>query len=457
MVRYCALAAALVIVAVAQAQAAPQTDRCVVLVSIDGLAGFYLDDPRAEMPTLRRLAREGARASGMLCSFPTVTWPNHTTLVTGVTPAKHGVIGNNFFDRKAGRPVALILDPEYGKEQIVRAPTIYDVAHRAGLKTAGIIWPMTRGASTIDFNAPDMVTFEEWQQYGTRSWIDELAADGIPVDRASKWFKEPGGGVMRDWMYTRMFRQVLDKHQPNLLMIHIVEVDHVEHKYGPRTAEAYWSVSHADDRLRDLVEAVEASPWRGKTTFFVCSDHGFFTIRREIRPNVLLKQMKLVELDGSKITSRKAWCVAQGGGCAVYVLDEAHKPELVAKLKEALAQVEGVEKVLLSEQFDTIGQPTLAVDPHAADLWVTASENYSFGDTSTGDDVVTARESIGGTHGYLPEHDDLLGTCVLWGPTITPGTRLGKIANLDIAPTMAKVLGVELPNVEGKVLEVFVP
>src|SRR5436309_10686201 len=89
-------------------EAAPQTDRCVILVSVDGLAGFYLDDPKADLPTLRRLAREGARAEGLSCSFPTVTWPNHTTLVTGVPPVKHGVIGNGYFDRKKATPVSLL-------------------------------------------------------------------------------------------------------------------------------------------------------------------------------------------------------------------------------------------------------------------------------------------------------------------------------------------------------------
>ena len=77
-------------------------DRIVVLMSVDGLANFYMDDPAAEIPTIRKLAAEGAKAAGMRASDPTVTWPNHTTLVTGVSPAKHGVVGNNFFDRAKG-------------------------------------------------------------------------------------------------------------------------------------------------------------------------------------------------------------------------------------------------------------------------------------------------------------------------------------------------------------------
>src|ERR1700744_1888149 len=92
-----------VAICVSRAGAEPASDRIVVLISVDGLAHYYFDDPKAEMPTIRELAAEGARASDMKCSMPTVTWPNHTTLVTGVNPAKHGVIGNNYFDRQTGQ------------------------------------------------------------------------------------------------------------------------------------------------------------------------------------------------------------------------------------------------------------------------------------------------------------------------------------------------------------------
>src|SRR5580658_9557605 len=97
------------------AAAANNPKRIVVMISVDGLAAFYLDDPKAEMPTLRKLAAEGARAMMMKASTPTVTWPNHTTLVTGDNPARHGVVGNNYFDRTTGQKVNLISDPVYDK------------------------------------------------------------------------------------------------------------------------------------------------------------------------------------------------------------------------------------------------------------------------------------------------------------------------------------------------------
>src|SRR5436190_4508135 len=124
----------LCLLALGSLRAAEISDRIVVMISVDGLAGYYLDDPKAEMPTIRALAAEGARASLMKASTPTVTWPNHTTLVTGVNPARHGVLGNNYFDRKTGKAVRLISDPVYDKDQIVKVPTIYDLAKEKGFK-----------------------------------------------------------------------------------------------------------------------------------------------------------------------------------------------------------------------------------------------------------------------------------------------------------------------------------
>jgi len=432
------------------ASAQTKKDHCVILISLDGLAGFYLDDPQAELPTLRKLAAEGARAEGMVCSFPTVTWPNHTTLVTGVKPGKHGVIGNSYLDRSSAESVGLILDPSFDMDQVVKVPTIFDVAHRAGLKTAGIIWPSTRNARTLDLTVPDMRSDEEWAKYGTAGWLAELKSEGIPVDMHGAWFKDSAaGGPKRDWLYTRMAVQALERHSPNLLLLHLIEVDHVEHASGPQSPAAYWAVKYADDRLRDVVEAVKRSPMAERTTIIVTSDHGFFPIEREIRLNVLFKQAGLLGDD-----VKAALSVANGGGAMVYALDDAKRPEIVKQLREKIAGLEGVDAVFAAdeERARDLGLAHPMDDPRAPDLWVSAKKGYSFSDSREGTAPVVPRATKGGTHGYLPDQPDLLGTLVMWGAGVKPGSKLGKISNCDVAPTMAKLLGVELKNVDGRLL-----
>jgi predicted AlkP superfamily pyrophosphatase or phosphodiesterase len=427
-----------------------ERDRHVILVSVDGLAGFYLDDPRAEMPTLRRLAEEGARADGLICSFPTVTWPNHTTLVTGTTPATHGVIGNNYLERRSGSQIPLIPDPLFDKDEIVKVPTIYDAAHNAGLTTAGIIWPATRNARTLDWTVPDMAGDEAWPKYGTASWLAELREAGVPVEKHGTWVRESAGGVQRDWLYTRMAAHVIQEHAPNLLLIHLVETDHVQHRFGPRTPEAYWSVSYADDRLRDLVEAVERSPMKDRTTIIVASDHGFFPIEKEILPNVLFRKLGLIEVDGQNVKAKHAYAQAQGGACMVYILDDHRRDEIQEQLRRELPKLEGVQALFGTEEFTKLGQPTPDGDSRAPDLWLSAESGYSFGNGHSGDDAVVPRATRGGTHGYLPDQPDMLGTLVLWGRGIRPGARLGKLSNVDVAPTIARLLDVELPTAAGK-------
>src|SRR5215210_9230012 len=119
----------------------------VVIITLDGFAGWGLDDPHLPLPTLRRLAAQGAVAKGMRPVNPTVTWPNHTSIVTGVRPAKHGVPFNGILMREPG--AAPRVEPWRDKKEMVHAPTLYDVAHEGGLTTAQVDWVAIQNAPTI--------------------------------------------------------------------------------------------------------------------------------------------------------------------------------------------------------------------------------------------------------------------------------------------------------------------
>lgn len=136
----------------------------------------------------------------------------------------------------------------------------------------------------------------------------------------------------------------------------------------------------------------------------------------------------------------------------MYIVDDARCAELLVQLQTELAKLEGVDAVYGPEQFASIGQPTVADDPRAADLWLSCKSGYAFDASTAGDDLVAAKAAPVGTHGYRPDQPALYGTCVVWGAEVPAGTKLGTPRNLDIAPTIAKLLGVELPNVDGRPL-----
>lgn len=137
----------------------------------------------------------------------------------------------------------------------------------------------------------------------------------------------------------------------------------------------------------------------------------------------------------------------------VYVLDDARREEIIADLATRMAAVEGVQAVLTSDQFGELGQPTSAEDPRAPDLWLAAESGYSFTDSDAGDEVLVARETPGGTHGYLPDQPDMWGTLVISGYGVRTGEDLGQVPNINVAPTIARLLGVEMPTAEGEVIE----
>lgn len=437
----------------ASSQTRPANDRLVILVSVDGLASYYMDDPKARMPAMRKLAREGAVVGRMKCSFPTVTWANHTTLATGVEPGRHGVIGNSYFDRDTRKTVPFIPDPLFDKDEIVKVPAIYDLAYQAGLKTAGVIWPASRNAKTLNWQLPDVFEQDLFEKYSTPALLAELRAKGIPYEKQMAWCKAGDAGKpMRDWMYTTIARHIILTHRPNLLLLHLVTVDALEHSTGRQTPEAYWAVNDSDNRVRDLVDAVEAAGLKDKTTFIVTSDHGFITYTNQINPNVLLRKEGLLTVQGSTVQPQKAYCLSQGGGAFLYVLDQANRSAMVARLMPKLAALEGVEAVIESKDFGSVGHLHPDLDPRTPDIMLSAKDGYSFGGAATGDLETTPINPPKGAHGYLPTHPLMYGAFVASGAGIKKGARLSEMSNTDVAPTIAALLGLDMKNVDGRVL-----
>ncbi|MES2593912.1 MAG: ectonucleotide pyrophosphatase/phosphodiesterase [Verrucomicrobiota bacterium] len=430
----------------------------VILVSIDGWAHHYFEDPRCHMPTVKKLAAEGVRAKRMQCSFPTVTWTNHTTLVTGVNPGKHGVLSNDYWDREQWKKIPLIPDPIFNKEEIVKTPTIYDVVKQAGMTTAGVIWPASRGAKTLDWTVPDVFEQELFEKYGTPQLIAEARKLGIPIEKQMEWCKAGNPGkAQRDYMYSQLAQHIIRTKKPNFLALHLVSLDSFEHAHGRQVPEAYWAANDSDNRVADLIRATEEAGIRDKTTFVITTDHGFINFTKLINPNIVLKQEGLTKtvLGKTLDKSSKVFAMAEGGACFVYVFDQANRDRILADITPKLAAIEGVETVVERKDFaKTVGHLLAEEDPREPDLFLSAKDGYNFTDSLADSTVITKVDVQKGSHGYLQTHPDMGGCFVISGAGVkTGGSVIEKIDNRDVAPTMAKLLGVTIPGVEGRVLE----
>lgn len=429
-------------------------NRVVVMISVDGLAGYYIDDPQAEMPNIRKLADEGARAASMRAVGPTVTWPNHTTLVTGDYPARHGVVGNNYFDRITGKNVTLIWDPTYNKEQIVKVPTIYDVAKKAGLTTAAVRWPASRGAKSLDWTTPDVLDEGLFSAYTTPALTVECKTAKIGIDGSRDGGAAPARIVLsgpQDEEETHAFNLILHLHRPNLALLHLLNVDHTEHAYGPRSPEAYAAIKKADAQIGEVWEELKHD-FPGNATLVIVSDHGFSPIEHAIFPNVILRRAGLIDVKGPRVVGGSVHLVPQGGAALIYVTDSAKRNEVIAQVKTAFESADGIEKIVLPDDLSKYGIGDASKDPNAPDMVLFAKEGWIFGDTAAGVLAFVDKPERKGTHGHNPDLPDLHATFVAWGAGVKAGVHLGEIQNTDVAPTVAGMLGLEMKDVDGKPL-----
>jgi hypothetical protein len=420
-----------------------------LVISIDGFAAFYWRDPAARMPTLRRLAERGVVAAGMETVFPSTTWPTHVSLVTGVRPNVHGVVGNHVLNRATGRAEDLTGDPIYDAADLIRVPTFYDRAHAAGLRVAAVDWPATRHSASFQFNLPffkDQTVFETHTEPAV--WR-ELGALGYPMDRQGEWAQLPKR-FLKDAMVADVAGHVIHRHAPDLLMVHFLCVDSLQHLHGPRSPEAHWAIQYVDGLIGRLLAAL---PEPEATNVFIVSDHGFLPVTREIRPNVRLRRLGLLETDAEgRIASAEARVVMNHGAAYVYVREGVGQAKTARDVAAELAKLPGVAAVWTADQYAELGLPSPAEHRQVGDVLLEAAEGYLFVDAAAGDEESDRPHHLG-THGQRGSHPDNHAFFLSAGPSVRRGLELGVIRSRDVAPTIASTLGLDMGRVEGRTLD----
>ena len=413
-----------------------------MVISLDGFPARALDDPQLPLPTLRQLAARGAVARAMNPVNPTVTWPNHTSLVTGVAPARHGVLYNGSLVREPGVPPRV--EPWRDKALMVKATTIYDLAHARGMTTAQVDWVAIHNAPTITWafaERPDPAAPipRELVAAGVLSQAD---VDGF----ASRHI------VFRDYAWTEAAAHIIRRHRPHLLLFHLLNLDSTHHRYGPRTHAALTTMAHLDAQVKKILDAIEQARLTSRTTVIVVSDHGFKLVKRQIRLNAAFADAGLLQVQDGKIVSSQVYAVPEGGSAIVYVTVPDASGDLLARARRAIEAVEGIDRVVESDGFAALGLPLPGNDEQMGSLFVIPKEGYAFTAAATAPAVVDAAEGSLGAHGYVASDPDLGALFIAAGAGIKPGVALNAIDNVDVAPTIARLLGLRLDGADGRVL-----
>lgn len=408
----------------------------VIVISLDGFPARALKDPKLPMPELRLLATSGAVADAMQPINPTVTWPNHTALITGVDASSHFVMANGLitFPPDGSAPE---IKPWVDKDKLVHARTLYEAAKEKGLTTAQVDWVAIYGAKGVDW------------QFGEKPDPDgaierELIAAGAVTREQIAGFTEHSSAAWRDEIWTDAAIDILRNHTPNLLLLHLLETDTIQHEHGPLNDPAYAAYAYADACIERVVDEARKIGILDRTTFFIVSDHGFATYHHTIEPNAALAQQSLLRKDGDRYLGN-VWAIAEGGAAQVFIRDETIRATLVPQLKAYFSGITGVEHVYTNVEARALGLPADSDTSQAPQLYLVAARDYAFGGDTSGP-IARSSEEPRGAHGYLNTNAEMQTLFVASGAGIRAGMHLETISNMRVAPTIAAILGVQLPS-----------
>jgi predicted AlkP superfamily pyrophosphatase or phosphodiesterase len=413
----------------------------VIVVTIDGLLpDSYLHpaEHALSVPTLRRLVSRGASSEGALSVFPSVTYPAHTSIASGVQPARHGVFTNASFD-----PLEKNHDAWRWYTEDVQVPRVWDVAYAAGYRTALIDWPVTVGAKAT-YHVPE---FWRAKQPDDVKLIRALSTPGL-LDSVSAAYPDFRAGFrpqdVSDEAGTDIAEYVILHARPHLVFLHIWQVDAAQHKYGLWSTEARAAIETADRQLARLLAAVEHAGLASDTAFVIASDHGFANVSRCVNPRVLLRQAGLVMLDAAGKPSAWHADVLSATGAAYVYLNDPHDAALQARVLEVFENARrsgtsGIGRILSKAEVSTLGgDPAafLALEPELGTYFGSGRDSY---------ETPPAYKAV---HGYAPNRPEMKASLILFGAGVPHG-KLDGARLIDVAPTVAHLLGLTLPHADG--------
>ena len=421
--------------------ASPAAASPVLLISLDGLRPGDISDAKARgmnLPVLSGLRAEGASAQGVVGVLPTLTYPSHTTLVTGVSPGRHGVVNNLTFD-----PEQKNQGGWYWYTSDVKVPTLWQAAHAAGLSTANVHWPVTVGATGIDENLPQI-----WRA-GTeddRKLLTALATPGLVARlerRVGARYPQGIDETVEGDAQRVAVAEALLADKPQFMTVYLAGIDHTEHHDGPDSAAAQAASEVCDALVGRLVRAARAA--MPDVWVVVVSDHGFLPVSTDINLFKPFIDAGLITLDAKgQVTGWQAMPWIAGGTAAIR-LARPDDAALLAKVRGVLAAMAANPAYKIASVLDRSAIAKAGGDGEAS--FVVAMQPG----TETGRDPaapIAKPSTYKGMHGYVPWDPAMRSTLIVAGPGIAKGKDLGVVDMRAIAPSIARRLGASLPSAE---------
>lgn len=418
-----------------------------VIVSFDAV-GSRDFNTLCELPNFKKFLENSAYCKEVSSIYPTLTYPAHTSIVTGKYPNRHGIVNNTMIQPHRKKP------DWFWKRKYVKGSTFYDEARKAGMKVAALLWPVTAGAK-INYNIPEILPNRPWE---TQEMVSFLNGSALYEIELLKNFGHLRDGVKQpqlDNFVHQSLLHTLRKYKPNLTMVHFTDVDTNRHDFGVDAPEIKEAFLRHDIRLKEIIETLQETGMYDETAIIILGDHSQLSVNKVIYPNYLFKQKGLITLKNNKIHTWRAFAHNCDGSCYIYLKDK-NDLELKAQIKELLDGLkekfpEGIEHIYTGEEAAAMGADENCI------FMLEAYEGWYFLDEY--DELTTEVKMDSGkphmmlgTHGFLPTKSGYNTFFAAKGVGIASSVEVEKMSLVDEGPTIASLLGLELPNTDGRII-----
>ena len=426
------------------------TDHLIV-ISFDCLSEHDVPLLR-EMPNFKTFIENSSFCTQVETIYPSVTYPCHATIVTGNFPNRHGIVNNTFV--QPGR-----ISPDwYWHRSHVKGTTLYDEAKKAGMKTAALLWPVTAKAD-IDYNMPEIFANRPWHHQ-----IPVSLSNGSPryqLEMNSK-FGHIRNGLSQpelDDFVLEATVETIKTRKPELMLIHFVDLDSQRHMFGFSSKEAQDALQRHDERLGRIMEALNEAGIAENSTLAILGDHSALDESKVVKLNVLFKERGLIQTNSAgKVTDWRAYCKSCDGSAYIYVKDQNDDAakNLVTDILANLLQDEsnGIEAAITGAEANAKGADGTAF------RMLEAARGYYFSEAVDGEYIEEVTEQDARTkkytfacHGYSPEKEGYHTVFFAAGKGIRPGISIKSMHLVDEGPTFARLLGLDLGDTDGSILE----
>lgn len=368
-------------------------DAYVVLVSMDGFRWDY--QKQFNLQNLKQIAKEGVHAKSMKPSYPTKTFPNHYSIVTGLYPDHHGIINNVFYDAQLNESFSLSSKAK-NDSRFYGGNPIWNVAEQQGVKSASFFWP----GSDIDKRNPGI-----YKNY------DNKIPYGARIDTVLKWLQLP------------------EKQRPHLVTLYFDEPDHTGHNFGPLSPENKKMVIKMDSIIGELSRRLDQLAIGKQINLVIVSDHGMAAISNDKKVAVL-DYLKSEWLNYKDVINP--------------IMSIQAKPGYQDSIANALKKIPHIKFWKSTEVPKRLHYGN---NPRVHDFVIEAKKGYSLAKDKT-------QNIKGGTHGYDNNEKDMHAIFYAKGPAFKVDKEVKTFQNVSVYPLIAHILGLRIDEVDGKFSEV---